>query len=105
VVAIVGDRLSARTNQTTTGKLQWLHDPSQINGDTQNNVRLEASRHFRNKRREYLEDKINELAKHSKNNDITYPYKGINKFKNSYESRSNFVKDENGDLLAGSHNI
>jgi hypothetical protein len=32
-------------------KLQWLQDPSEINGDILNNVRREASRHFRNKKR------------------------------------------------------
>jgi hypothetical protein len=47
--------------------LQWLQDPSEINGDNLNIVRREASRYFRNKRREYLEDKINELATNSKN--------------------------------------
>jgi hypothetical protein len=48
-------------------KLQWLQDPSEINRDNLNNVRHEASRHFRNKKREYLKDKINELATNSKN--------------------------------------
>jgi hypothetical protein len=43
--------------------LQWLQDPSKINGDNLNNITRKASRHFRNKRREYLKDKINELAK------------------------------------------
>jgi uncharacterized membrane protein len=33
--------------------LQWLLDPSEINGDNLNKVRCEASRHFRNKKREY----------------------------------------------------
>jgi hypothetical protein len=33
-------------------------------------VRREASRHFRNKKREYLKDKINELATNSKNKNI-----------------------------------
>jgi hypothetical protein len=37
-------------------------DPSEINGDTLNNIRREANRHFKNKKREYLKDKINELA-------------------------------------------
>jgi hypothetical protein len=41
-------------------KLQWLQDPSEINVDNLNNVRREASRHFRNKKREYLKVKINE---------------------------------------------
>jgi hypothetical protein len=44
-------------------KLQWLLVPSKINGDNLNNVRREASRHFRNKKREYLKDNINDLAK------------------------------------------
>jgi hypothetical protein len=43
-----------------------LQDPSEINGDNLNNVRREASRHFRNKKREYLKDKINNLATNSK---------------------------------------
>jgi hypothetical protein len=32
-------------------------------------------------------------------------YRGINRFNRSYKSRNNLVKDENGDLLADSHNI
>jgi hypothetical protein len=35
-------------------KLQWLQDPSEINEDNLNNIRRETSRHFRNKKREYL---------------------------------------------------
>jgi hypothetical protein len=46
--------------------LQWLQDPKEINGDNLNNVRCEASRYFRNRKREYLKDKINELATNSK---------------------------------------
>jgi hypothetical protein len=42
-------------------KLQWLQDPSVRNGDNLSNVRREASRHFRNKKRKYLKDKINKL--------------------------------------------
>jgi hypothetical protein len=38
-----------------------LQDPNEINGDNLNNVRLEASRHFRNNKRDYLKGKINEL--------------------------------------------
>jgi hypothetical protein len=42
-------------------KLWWLQDPSEANEDNLNDVRCEANRHFRNKKREYLKDKINEL--------------------------------------------
>jgi hypothetical protein len=34
------------------------------------NIRYEAIRHFRNKKREYLKDKISELATNSKNKSI-----------------------------------
>jgi hypothetical protein len=43
-------------------KLWLLQDPSEINGDNLNSVRSEVSRYFRNKKREYLKDKISELA-------------------------------------------
>jgi hypothetical protein len=46
--------------------LQWLQDSSKINGDKLNNIRREASRHFRSKKRDYLKDKIAEFAKSSK---------------------------------------
>jgi hypothetical protein len=36
--------------QRQQAKLQWLQDPSKINGDNQNNVRCEASRYFMNKK-------------------------------------------------------
>jgi hypothetical protein len=85
--------------------LQWLQDPSEINGDNLNNVRSEASRHLRNKKREYLKDKINELATNSKNKNIRDLYRGINEFKRGYQPRNNLVNNENGDLLAYSHNI
>jgi hypothetical protein len=58
--------------------LQWLQDPSEVNGD---NVRREASRYFRNRKREYLKDKINVLAINCKNKNIRDLYRGINKFK------------------------
>jgi hypothetical protein len=85
-------------------KVQWLQDQSEINGGNVNNVRCEANRYFRNKKREYLKDKINELEMNSKNNNIRDLYKGINEFKRGYQPRNNLVKDEN-DLLADSHNI
>jgi len=46
--------------------MQWLQDPSQSNVDSLNNVRREASRHFRNKKKKYLKAKIEELETISK---------------------------------------
>ena len=38
-------------DQSKQTKMQWLQDPNQSNVDNLNNVRYEASRHFRTKRR------------------------------------------------------
>jgi hypothetical protein len=65
-------------------KLQWLQDPSEISGDNLSNIRRETSRHFRNKKREYMKDKIDELATNSENKNIRDLYKGINEFKEGY---------------------
>jgi hypothetical protein len=55
-----------------------LQGPSEINGDNHSNVRRDASRHFRNKKREYLKDKINGLAANSKYKSIRELFRGIN---------------------------
>jgi hypothetical protein len=59
-------------------KLQWLQDPSEINGDNLRIVKREASRYFRNENREYLKHEINELATKSKNKNIRELYRGMN---------------------------
>jgi hypothetical protein len=41
--------------------MQWVQDPSQSNIDNLNNVRRETSRPFRNTKKAYSEDKIEEL--------------------------------------------
>jgi hypothetical protein len=61
-------------------KLQWLQDPSEIDGDNLNNVSCEASRHLRNEKRDYLKDRTNELATNSKNKNIRDLYRGIHEF-------------------------
>jgi hypothetical protein len=86
-------------------KIQWLQNPNQNNGDNLHNVQREASRHFRNKKKEYLKAKINELETNSKNRNIRDLYRGINEFKRGYQPRTSVVKDEKGDLFADSHSI
>jgi hypothetical protein len=39
-------------DQRKQAKLQWLQDPSEINGDNLDTVRYEANRYFRKKKRE-----------------------------------------------------
>jgi hypothetical protein len=41
--------------------MQWVQDLNQSNADNLNNVRREASRHFSNKKKEYLKAKVEEL--------------------------------------------
>jgi hypothetical protein len=86
-------------------KIQWLQNANQNNGDNMHNIRCEASRHFRNKKKEYLKAKINELEKNSRNKNIRALYRGTNDFKKGYQCRTDVVKDEKGDLVADSHSI
>jgi len=46
--------------------VQWIQDQSQSNVYNLNNVRRDASRHFRNKKKAYLKAKIEELETNSK---------------------------------------
>jgi hypothetical protein len=55
-------RKMLRLDKRKQATLQWLQDPSEISEDNLNNTKGEASRNFRYKKREYLENKINELA-------------------------------------------
>ncbi|KAJ4434033.1 hypothetical protein ANN_16352 [Periplaneta americana] len=67
--------------------------------------RQEANCTLRNKKRDYLKEKLNEVETNSKNKNIRDLYKGIKEFKNGYQARVNVIKDVNGDLLADAHSI
>jgi hypothetical protein len=73
--------------------------------DNLNNARLEAGSPICYKKMECLKYKINELATNSKNKSIRNPYRRINDFVGEYQTRSNLVKDRNGDLIADIHSI
>jgi hypothetical protein len=60
------ERCSQLLDKRKQAKLQWLQDQKR-NGDNLNNIRLKAGRHFRNKTREYLKEKINKFVTKSKN--------------------------------------
>jgi flagellar basal body rod protein FlgC len=85
--------------------MQWLQDPNDNNIDNLNNVRSAASRHFRNKEKEYLEVKIDKLKTNSKIKNIRDLYRDISNFKKGYHPRANIVKNEKGDLVTGFHSI
>jgi hypothetical protein len=56
--------------------------------------------HEANKKREYLKERIKESARNINNKHIRDLYRGLDEFKRDYQSRSNLVKEGNGDLLA-----
>jgi hypothetical protein len=55
------EKCSQFLGKSKQAKIQCLQNPNQGNGDNLNNIRREASKHFRNKNKEYLKAKINEL--------------------------------------------
>jgi hypothetical protein len=68
-----------------------LQNPNQINGDNLQNLRLETNRTFRNKKREYLKGKINDLETNNKNKNFRDLYRDINKFKKGVVSRLLYI--------------
>jgi len=79
--------------------MHWLQDPNQSNVDNLNNTRHAPSRHFRNKKKEYLKTKIDELEINSKIKNIRDLYRWINEFKKGYQPRINIIQGEKGDLV------
>jgi hypothetical protein len=71
-------------DQRKQAKMQWIQDPSQSNVGNLNNVRRDASRHFRNNKKAYLKAKIQELETNSTINYIRDLYRGINDFKKGW---------------------
>ena len=70
-----------------------------------NNVRRDASRHFRNKKKAYPKAKIEELETNSKIKSIGDLYRGTSDFKKGYRPGTNIVKDNKVDLVADSHSF
>jgi len=66
--------------------MQWLQDPNQSNVDNLNNVRCEASRHFRNKKKEA---KIDDRQTNSKIKNIRGMCRTISDFQKDYQPRTN----------------
>ena len=92
-------------DQRKQAKMQWAQDPSQGNADNLYNVRHEASRYFRNKKKAYLRAKFEELKLTVRQKKIRELYRGINDFTKGYLSRTNIVKNEKSDLVTDSHSV
>jgi len=80
--------------------MPWFQDPTQSNVDNLRNVTHEASKHFRNEKKEYLKAKIDGLETNSMIKNIRDLYRGISDFKKSYQPRTNIVWNEKGGLVA-----
>jgi hypothetical protein len=92
-----------RYKETSQTAMVTGSDPNKW--DNLNNVRSEAIKHFWNKKRAYLKDKINKLSSYSNIKNIRGMYKAKNEFKKGYQPRTNLVKGKYDDLLADSYNI
>ena len=82
-----------------------IQDRSQSSVDNLNNVRRDASRHVRNKKKGYLKANFEKLDINSKINNIRDLHRNINDFKKGYQLRTFIVKDEKGDLFSDSHSV
>jgi len=85
--------------------MQWVQDQTQSNVHNLNNVRYEASRHFRNKKKEYMKAKVDELETKSKTKNIRDLYRGLIDFEKDYQPRTNIVRYEKGDLFTDPQSI
>jgi hypothetical protein len=85
--------------------MQWLQGPKQSNLDNIKHVRCELADISGPKRKEYMKAKIDELETNSNIKNIRDLYRGIIDFKEGYQPRTNILKDEKDDLVAGIHSI
>jgi hypothetical protein len=69
--------------------------------------RHETSKHFKKEQwgrgGRYFKDKTNELEVKTKGKNIGDLCSGISEFKRGFQSRTNYIKDEDGDLFADCH--
>jgi len=89
-------------DQRKQAKMQWIHNPSQSNVGNLNNVRCDASTHFRNEKKAHLKSKSEELETNSKIKNIGDLFRGISHFKKGYQPRTNIAKDDKCDFIADS---
>jgi hypothetical protein len=74
-------------DQRKQAKMQCVHDPNHSKVDNLHYLRHAASRHFRNKKKEYTKAKIDELETNSKITNIRDMHRGINDFTKDYQPR------------------
>ena len=58
-------------------KMNWLYEQNEENLEQLSSIRQETTRLLKNKNREYLREKINDLEMNAKNKNIRELYQGI----------------------------
>ena len=66
---------------------RWLGNKNEANTNNYSNAKRNATRVFRNKKREYLMQKIQEIEENWKTNNIRDLYKGVNSLRKGYQPR------------------
>jgi len=64
-------------DQRKQAKMQWIKVPSQSNVNNLNNLTCKTSRYFRNKKKEYLKAKIDDVQTNSTMKNITHLYRSL----------------------------
>jgi hypothetical protein len=87
--------------------MQRLQNPNQSNADNLQNIRWEASRHFRKKKKkkENLKTKLDKLETNKEINNLRILYRGMNGFEKGYQLRANIVRDEMGNSVTDCYSI
>ena len=95
-----------RFNLRNLNKLEvWKQYPIEITNRFTALENLKLADISQTKRRYNLKAKFEELETNGKVKNIRGLYRGISDFKKGYQPGTNIVKDEKGDLVAGSHSI
>jgi hypothetical protein len=85
--------------------MQWVQDSSRKNVDNLKNIRRNVTRHCRNKKKEYLQFKIEEHETNNKLKNTRKLYRCISDYKKIYHPRTNKVKVEKVEFFTDSHSI
>jgi len=86
-------------------RIAWL---TQNMAETRNkflNIRQAAHNLFKNKKRQYLKRKIEEIEENCQSGNVRGMYMGINNFRKGFQARTEMVKDENDNLITDSTGV
>ncbi|PSN38709.1 hypothetical protein C0J52_19477 [Blattella germanica] len=86
-------------------KMNWMREPNEQYSEQLCSIRRETTRFLKNKKREYLKEKINDLEINARNRNIRELYLGIRIERKGFQARTNIITNENGDMLADAKSI